>query len=164
MGVACLKLEGRMKRPEYVAVITGIYSRLLEENRRPTAAEQDALEQAFSRSGFTDWYWRGKHGAGMFGVRPENASEPKELFDAAKVTIQRRLSSGGGHTGWSRAWIINFYARLLDGDSAGEHLRQLMRQSTVDNLFDMPLMSATQNQLVVSYFYSLLHSYHYYHI
>ena len=43
MGVACLKLEGRMKRPEYVAVITGIYSRLLEEGRRPTAAEKEAL-------------------------------------------------------------------------------------------------------------------------
>ena len=38
--VACLKLEGRMKRPEYVAVVTGIYARLLEENRSPTPAEE----------------------------------------------------------------------------------------------------------------------------
>jgi alpha-L-fucosidase 2 len=38
---------------------------------------------------------------------------------------------------WSRAWIVNFYARLLDGENAAEHLRQLLRQSTVDNLFDM---------------------------
>ena len=89
MGVACLKLEGRMKRPEYVAVITGIYSRLLEENRRPTAAEKDALEQAFSRSGFTDWYWQGRKGPGMFGTRPENAPDPKELFAAARAAYEK---------------------------------------------------------------------------
>ena len=80
MGVACLKLEGRMKRPEYVAVITGIYRRLLDEKRRPTAEEARQLEQAFSRSGFTDGYWQGKKGAQMFGTRPENAPEPKDLF------------------------------------------------------------------------------------
>ena len=80
MGVACLKLEGRMKRPEYVAVITGIYRRLLDEKRRPTAEEARQLEQAFSRSGFTDGYWLGKKGPQMFGTRPENAPEPKDLF------------------------------------------------------------------------------------
>ena len=89
MGVDCLKLEGRMKRPEYVAVVTGIYARLLEEHRRPTAQEQSALEQAFSRSGFTDAYWRGRHGPEMFGTRPENAPEPKELFAAARVAYEK---------------------------------------------------------------------------
>ena len=88
MGVACLKLEGRMKRPEYVAVITRIYARLLAEGRRPTAAEKAELEQAFSRSGFTDWYWQGRHGAGMFGTRPENAPDPKELFAQAKAAYE----------------------------------------------------------------------------
>ena len=89
MGVACLKMEGRMKRPEYVAVITRIYARLLEEDREPTAAELAELEQAFSRSGFTDWYWQGKHGAKMFGTRPENAKDPKELFEAAKAAYEK---------------------------------------------------------------------------
>lgn len=89
MGVACLKLEGRMKRPEYVAVITRIYARLLTEGRRPTAAEKAELEQAFSRSGFTDWYWQGRHGAGMFGTRPENAPDPKELFAQAKAAYEK---------------------------------------------------------------------------
>ena len=89
MGVACLKLEGRMKRPEYVAVISRVYARLLEEGRGPTAAEKAELEQAFSRSGFTDWYWQGKHGAGMFGVRPENAPDPRALFDAAKASYEK---------------------------------------------------------------------------
>ena len=89
MGVACLKLEGRMKRPEYVAVITRIYARLLAEGRRPTAAEKAELEQAFSRSGFTDWYWQGRHGAGMFGTRPENAPDPKELFAQTKAAYEK---------------------------------------------------------------------------
>ena len=89
MGVACLKLEGRMKRPEYVAVITRIYARLLDEDRKPTPAEMAELEQAFSRSGFTDWYWEGRHGAGMFGVRPENTPEPKELFESAKAAYEK---------------------------------------------------------------------------
>lgn len=84
MGVTCLKLEGRMKRPEYVAVVTGIYRRLLDEKRRPTAEESRQLEQAFSRSGFTDGYWLGKKGPQMFGTRPENAPEPKELFAKAR--------------------------------------------------------------------------------
>lgn len=89
MGVACLKMEGRMKRPEYVAVITRIYARLLEKGRRPTPAEEAELKLAFSRSGFTDWYWQGKHGASMFGVRPENAADPTELFDAARAAYEK---------------------------------------------------------------------------
>lgn len=89
MGVACLKLEGRMKRPEYVAVVTGIYARLLEETRAPTEGELRELETAFSRSGFTDWYWRGRRGREMFGVRPENAPEPAELFASVKSTYER---------------------------------------------------------------------------
>ena len=89
MGVSCLKLEGRMKRPEYVAVITRIYARLLEEGRGPTDAERAELERAFSRSGFTDGYWRGRHGAAMFGTRPENAPDPKDLFDEARRAYEK---------------------------------------------------------------------------
>ena len=96
MGVSCLKLEGRMKRPEYVAVIARIYSTLLEEDRAPTAAEEKELEEAFSRSGFTDWYWQGRRGSGMFGTRPENAPEPKELFNAAKAAYEKESRQNVG--------------------------------------------------------------------
>ncbi|WP_312635262.1 DUF3656 domain-containing protein [Oscillibacter sp.] len=89
MGVACLKLEGRMKRPEYVAVVTGIYARFLREHRGPTAEEAAALEAAFSRSGFTDGYWRGLSGPAQFGVRPADAEEPKELFAQAKAAVEK---------------------------------------------------------------------------
>lgn len=92
MGVACLKLEGRMKRPEYVAVITGIYRRLLDEKRGPSREESRQLEAAFSRSGFTDGYYKGRTGPEMFGTRPENAPEPKELFARAKAGYSREDS------------------------------------------------------------------------
>ena len=88
-GISCLKLEGRMKRPEYVAAVTGIYARLLEEERGPTPGERAALEAAFSRSGFTDAYWKGRRGPEMFGVRPENTPEPKDLFAQARATYAK---------------------------------------------------------------------------
>ena len=92
MGVACLKLEGRMKRPEYVAVITGIYRRLLDEKRGPSREESRQLEAAFSRSGFTDGYYKGRTGPEMFGTRPENAPESKELFARAKAGYSKEDS------------------------------------------------------------------------
>ena len=130
MGVACLKLEGRMKRPEYVAVVTGIYRRLLDEKRRPTAEESRQLEQAFSRSGFTDSYWLGKKGPQMFGTRPENAPEPKELFAKAremyengrenrKIPINLRLTVRRGEpVGLSGACAVRGGAAFAMGTGA----------------------------------------------
>ncbi len=89
LGVDCLKLEGRMKRPEYVAVVTGIYARLLRQGRGPTAEELRDLERAFSRDGFTDGYWRGRPGPEMFGSRPQDAAEPADLFRSAKAAYER---------------------------------------------------------------------------
>lgn len=57
-------------------------------------------------------------------------------MDAARKTIDYRLAHGGGHTGWSRAWIINFFARLYDGEEAYDNLIKLLQQSTLPNLFD----------------------------
>lgn len=71
MGVACLKIEGRMKRPEYVAVVTGIYAAALRQGREPTQAELAQLEAAFSRQGFTQGYFRDQKGPAMFGTRPQ---------------------------------------------------------------------------------------------
>ncbi|CAG4992443.1 hypothetical protein DYBT9275_00963 [Dyadobacter sp. CECT 9275] len=79
-----------------------------------------------------------RHISHLLGLHPLNLISPKDpmLFEAARKTIARRLSNGGGQTGWSRAWITNFYARLLDGDKAGDHLQVLLQRSTVNNLFN----------------------------
>ena len=70
MGVASLKIEGRMKSPDYVYRVVSIYRRLLDERRTATPSEMRALEEAFSRQGFTDGYFVGKT-ADMNGVRSE---------------------------------------------------------------------------------------------
>jgi alpha-L-fucosidase 2 len=59
------------------------------------------------------------------------------LARAARATIERRLAHGGGHTGWSRAWIINFWARLEDGEQAYENYQALLAKSTLPNLWDL---------------------------
>ena len=83
-GVASLKIEGRMKRPEYAAIVTKVYSDLLREHRRPTAEERDILRRVFSRDGFTDGYYTGKLGDSMFGTKTDvPMNEVKKLYDEA---------------------------------------------------------------------------------
>ncbi len=79
-----------------------------------------------------------RHMSHMLGLYPGTQITPStpDLFAAAKKTISLRLAAGGGHTGWSRAWIINFYARLMDGDNAHHHMVELLKRSTLNNLFD----------------------------
>jgi len=87
MGVACVKIEGRMKRPEYVAIVTSIYAAAIREGRVPTDEELRRLKAAFSRQGFTDGYFEKKLGPDMFGVRGEER-EPTEFFAKAKALYQ----------------------------------------------------------------------------
>jgi alpha-L-fucosidase 2 len=79
-----------------------------------------------------------RHISHLYGLHPGNqiTQQTPELLEAARKTIDYRLSHGGGHTGWSRAWIINFFARLKDGDKAYENVLELLRKSTLSNLFD----------------------------
>ncbi|HEY9123747.1 MAG TPA: glycoside hydrolase family 95 protein, partial [Bacteroidales bacterium] len=81
-----------------------------------------------------------RHISHLFGLHPGKEISPAltpELAAAARKTIDFRLSHGGGHTGWSRAWIINFFARLYDGEKAYENLVALLQKSTNINLFDI---------------------------
>lgn len=80
-----------------------------------------------------------RHISQLFALHPGEAIHPifnPALAKAAKETIKRRLKHGGGHTGWSRAWIINYWARLWDGDSSYENIRQLLTTSVYMNLLD----------------------------
>jgi alpha-L-fucosidase 2 len=80
-----------------------------------------------------------RHISHLFGLHPGRQitmQKNPEFLEAARKTIDYRLSHGGGHTGWSRAWIINFFARLQDGEAAYENLLALLRKSTLPNLFD----------------------------
>ncbi len=79
-----------------------------------------------------------RHISHLFALYPSNEITPADgaAFAAARATLERRLAHGGGHTGWSRAWIMCLWARLLDGDRAGENIRLLLERSTLPNLFD----------------------------
>ena len=82
-GVSCIKIEGRMKRPEYTAIVTDIYHRAMKEHRQPTKEEMEMLENAFSRNGFTQGYFDGDK-RNMFGVRGEPAEDVEKLFAATR--------------------------------------------------------------------------------
>ncbi len=80
-----------------------------------------------------------RHISHLYGLHPScqiTVDGTPELARAARVTLEERLSNGGGHTGWSRAWIINHYAKLWDGKEAYENLLALYGNSTLPNMFD----------------------------
>ncbi|HWW73842.1 MAG TPA: hypothetical protein VNZ44_00515, partial [Pyrinomonadaceae bacterium] len=80
-----------------------------------------------------------RHISHLFALHPGGRITPRgtpELARAARVSLERRLQAGSGHTGWSRAWIINFWTRLEEGDLAHENIRALLAKSTLPNLLD----------------------------
>jgi len=79
-----------------------------------------------------------RHISHLVGVHPFAliTEEDEALMTAARKTIERRLAHGGGHTGWSRAWIVNQWAWLKDGEQAWENVVGLLAKSTLPNLFD----------------------------
>lgn len=79
-----------------------------------------------------------RHMSHLLGLYPlaQFTPETPELYKAAEATLERRLSFGGGHTGWSRAWMISFFARLQNGDKAYDNINALLGKSTLNNLFD----------------------------
>lgn len=88
---------------------------------------------------YAEWEPGHRHISHLYGLYPgyEIDSRSGRLFEAARNTLEGRLAHGGGHTGWSRAWIINLWARLQDGEKALENVRALLTHSTETNLFDM---------------------------
>lgn len=86
MGVASLKLEGRMKRPEYVATVTAVYRKALDEGT-VTKPMVEALYNAFNRQGFTDGYYTNRVDKKMFGVRQE-AKEDAQFLQAARQSYE----------------------------------------------------------------------------
>lgn len=80
-----------------------------------------------------------RHISHLFGLHPGrqyNLNNSPKMVEAARKSIDARLAKGGGHTGWSRAWIINFWARFKNPDKAHYNLEMLFKKSTYNNLFD----------------------------
>lgn len=84
IGVTAIKIEGRVKRPEYSAIVTGIYSKAAHKGKPPTQEDLKALQRAFSRQGFTDGYYTDKLGADMFGIHEEDERVDSIMFSTAR--------------------------------------------------------------------------------
>ena len=107
LGVASLKIEGRMKRPEYVAVVTKTYRAALD-GRKLSADAMRELESVFSRQGFTQGYFEGKLDGSMFGTKQETQA-PKELVASARATYENGENPRVG---------VSFYAIISAGHPA----------------------------------------------
>ena len=80
-----------------------------------------------------------RHTSHLWGLHPGNSitkSKTPELATAANIVLQRRKANGGGHTGWSRAWLINLHARLGDAEGCLDHINHLLKDSTLPNMLD----------------------------
>jgi alpha-L-fucosidase 2 len=80
-----------------------------------------------------------RHMSHLYGFHPGTAvskDQTPEIFEAVRTTLDYRLANGGAGTGWSRAWLINCSARLLDGEMAHDHIQLLFKKSMYNNLFD----------------------------
>lgn len=98
MGVASIKIEGRMKRPEYVAIVTRAYRTVLNGGKL-TQADLQELETAFSRQGFTDGYFKGQTGSDMFGRRQRARTQPTcSPLPAPPMSRARRSASACAFT------------------------------------------------------------------
>jgi len=80
-----------------------------------------------------------RHMSHLFALHPGRQytfQNSPEMVTAARKSIEYRMAHGGGHTGWSRAWVINFWARFLEGDKAEDNVTALLAKSTHPNMFD----------------------------
>lgn len=110
-GVASLKIEGRMKRPEYTGIVTGVYAKALREQRNPEKEEMELLEKTFSRQGFTQGYFIGDK-LDMFGVRSEPDKDAEKIFSNARKQYAE---------GELRRVPVHFYTVL----EKGEHIKAI---------------------------------------
>lgn len=110
-GVASLKIEGRMKRPEYTGIVTGVYAKAIREQRNPDKEEMELLEKTFSRQGFTQGYFIGDK-LDMFGVRSEPDKDADKIFAAARKQYAE---------GEMRRVPVHFYTVL----EKGEHVKAI---------------------------------------
>ena len=110
-GVASLKIEGRMKRPEYTGIVTGVYAKAIREQRNPDKEEMELLEKTFSRQGFTQGYFIGDK-LDMFGVRSEPDKDADKIFASARKQYAE---------GEMRRVPVHFYTVL----EKGEHIKAI---------------------------------------
>lgn len=102
----------------------------------PVQINEQGLIQEWGLKDYDELEPGHRHVSHLFGLYPGNTLRTHEETTAAKRVLERRAAHGGGHTGWSRAWLLNLHARLRDPDGAGKHMELLLKDSTLDNMLD----------------------------
>jgi alpha-L-fucosidase 2 len=109
------------------------------ENLTPVKIGEDGRILEWSAEELREALPGHRHISHLYGLYPSNEynwNDKPEYMKAASKVLEERLRHGGGHTGWSRAWMINFYARLLDKENIWKNLVALWAKSTHANMFD----------------------------
>ncbi|KAI1860123.1 hypothetical protein JX265_010047 [Neoarthrinium moseri] len=105
----------------------------------PLQINKEGLIQEWGMKDYKEHEPGHRHISHLFGLYPGtmiNPSESPQLAEAARRVLERRAAHGGGHTGWSRAWLLNMHARLGDAEGCGRHMELLLSSSTLPNLLD----------------------------
>ncbi|KAI0128304.1 alpha-L-fucosidase [Xylariales sp. AK1849] len=105
----------------------------------PLRINTEGLVQEWGMQDYKEHEPGHRHVSHLFGLYPGSSISminSPELANAAKRVLERRASHGGGHTGWSRAWLLNMHARLQDAEGCGNHMELLLENSTLPNLLD----------------------------
>jgi hypothetical protein len=105
----------------------------------PLQVNKDGLIQEWGLEDYEEQEPGHRHVSHLFDLYPGHLISPErtpELAESARRVLERRAAHGGGHTGWSRAWLLNMHARLGDADGCGKHMELLLSRSTLPNLLD----------------------------
>ena len=156
-GVKSLKIEGRMKAPDYVGAVTSVYRRLLDEGRNASGEELKYLAKIFSRSGFTDGYFVSRIGRDMFGIRSEADKQnsisvsgsvkkaekrpPRERPAVPPAVFPERDESRTLHPSKQKGLVLRFEGRLPSEAF-------LKRQADMAARIDVPLASVTDKRFL----------------
>ena len=156
-GVTSLKIEGRMKSPDYVGGVTSVYRRLLDENRNATGDEIKYLTALFSRSGFTDGYFTSKIDRTMFGIRREEDKQrsldlpsfqkavkrpPRErVVPPAECVLPERDDTKTIHPSKQKGFVLRFEGKLPSEEFLKKHAPNAAR-------IDVPLRKCGDPRLL----------------
>ncbi|KAL1849619.1 hypothetical protein Daus18300_013226 [Diaporthe australafricana] len=113
-----------------------LVDRVEEVTLPPVQINEKGLIQEWGLKDYDELEPGHRHVSHLFGLYPGNTLRTHEETEAAKRVLERRAAHGGGHTGWSRAWLLNLHARLRDSDGAGKHMELLLGASTLPNMLD----------------------------
>lgn len=126
-------IEGADRIPELMKQIADCRDRLMPDRISKSGRIMEWMED------YEEAEPGHRHISHLYGLYPAEqitVDGTPELAAAAAKTLEYRLANGGGHTGWSRAWIMNHYASLWNGEKAYENIEKMLGASTYPNLFD----------------------------